>query len=510
MSNSINWPTLARVADRYGQHSPFQNQTVLINTHAKKPAASLVRSCVRLGGEVLFCPIGYSANEHVLADLEADRCVKLIAAREILQAASQANIVFEDGARVGRLLVDKQVLLRPGVFSVEQTTSGIRYYEAVSSKNLPYPVFNVAESRIKLELENALATPWSILAAFSSATQASLSGKSILLIGYGPVGQGLARLCRATGGHITVLERDPVRRLLAYGQGFRTIDKEDFHSTLEEQDVVVSCTSNAAGRTLGIEELCLLKEGSIVFNSGSGRGELSEELTTPGQYRRHRATITIRTTGQHNLCTIEKGGMEKDILILGKGHPINLRLADGSPAETIELVFALMLLTAVKAISSPLERAILPVNAAAERELSELLEASSKHHPMHVAPGDLVESERPFGSVTPIGKSSTFLQRLSLARAIFRPGSETAGHYHLRAEEVYIVESGSATITVWNIEQQDRSRQYELEGGHFLRVPPGFAHRVVVTSSDPFIALVAASPAFSAWDQYFLPSQYEL
>ena len=47
-------------------------------------------------------------------------------------------------------------------------------------------------------------------------------GSPVTVIGYGPVGEGVAQHVRALGGDVTVVETDPVRELEARSAGYAT------------------------------------------------------------------------------------------------------------------------------------------------------------------------------------------------------------------------------------------------------------------------------------------------
>ena len=112
--------------------------------------------------------------------------------------------------------------------------------------------------------------------------------------------------------------------------------------------------------------------------------------------------------------------------------------------------------------------------------------------------------ERPYGFVIPFKGVASLLEGLNLVRAVFRPQSETIGHYHLVSEEAYYIESGGARMTLWHFERTSEVYTFDVIPGDYVSVPRKYAHRIVVTSEDDFICLVASAPPFSPSDQYFI------
>jgi S-adenosylhomocysteine hydrolase len=237
---------LKAIVDKYTSGRPLEGKTILLCTHAKETTLQLSKSILQLGGNLYVCPVDYSQNLSIITELKSQDGLFFIANfDEIRQIISQVDIIIEDGARISKHLNSANIkhLLKPNIFSIEQTTGGIKYWESEEDM-IPYPVVNVAQSSIKLGLENSIATPEAILAAFSSSTEISLTTKSILVIGYGAIGSGLADLCRIHGAKVTVIELDPVRQLMSEARGFATFPPNEINNLISEQQIIISCTSN--------------------------------------------------------------------------------------------------------------------------------------------------------------------------------------------------------------------------------------------------------------------------
>ncbi|MBI4433671.1 cupin domain-containing protein [Candidatus Uhrbacteria bacterium] len=500
--------TILRITEEYRAAAPFAGKRLLVATHATPATMGFLHALVTLGGRVDFLPVSFSGHGEVLAALaHAHGITVLRSDPEIRAAIALADIIMEDGARISRRIdaFGSAIALRTGCIAIEQTTNGIRYLERQPAGSLRYPVIDVAQSILKLRLENGIATPESILTTLLAVTRRALLDRRILIIGYGAVGSGLANLCRAHGSMVTVVEREPTRQLLSQSAGFPTHAPQELHQLLHAHDIIISCTTNRTSSMIGLPEVALMRDGTVCCNAGSGTGEFAEEILHPGERHDHHAAATITNSGETIVVHLEKSGATKEVHILAGGHPINLRLGSGTSTEAIDIVYALMLLAAIRADGRTLPRAILPLDSSVSDAVAQYYNQPDvrTHVPQHIRAADLVADERPYGSVIKFGLPGELLERFSLARAVFRPNSSTEGHYHLVSEEAYMVEQGVAEMTLWHRERPGERTVVVLRAGDYCTIPREYVHHVRVTSAEDFVCLVIASPPFSFWDQFF-------
>ena len=104
--------------------------------------------------------------------------------------------------------------------AIEVTRTGVMKLK--NRTDLPFPVMNINDGRLKNAVENRHGVGEGIWQAVSLLTGMHLSGRRLAVVGYGPVGKGLAAYARAAGMNVEVVEKDPCRRLLAHYDGFPT------------------------------------------------------------------------------------------------------------------------------------------------------------------------------------------------------------------------------------------------------------------------------------------------
>jgi adenosylhomocysteinase len=206
---------------------------------------------------------------------------------------------------------------------LEATGTGIK---RLSSLDLAYPVFNWDEAPIKQGLHNRHLVGLMAMNTFLNVTGLSLYGKTVLVVGYGPVGRGAADAARAFGAVVEVCDVDPAARLAASHLGFATTDLED---GLPRADVLFTATGRDGA--VRFEALALCKSGAFLANLGHTSGEL------PVAGLREAVVGTPRPYVER--CEVEG----RTLYLLAGGAMFNLAAGPGDPYDTFDLVTALML-----------------------------------------------------------------------------------------------------------------------------------------------------------------------
>jgi adenosylhomocysteinase len=161
----------------------------------------------------------------------------------------------------------------PGIqASLEGTGSGIA---RLGNMTPLYPIFNWDDLPVKEGLHNRHMVGITTWQTFFERTHLTLHGKRVAVIGYGLVGQGVAATARAFGGSVTIVEKDPVRELLAAYDGWHVLLIE---SALQEADVVA--TAAGAAGVVNRAHFPYLRDGMFLVNIG----HRADEIDVPGLY----------------------------------------------------------------------------------------------------------------------------------------------------------------------------------------------------------------------------------
>lgn len=477
---------------------------MIVCTHAK---FSVIELCEVLKNDnitVIFHPVDYSKEPEILDKLLALGVVVVEDSKQLVEEIKNADVVIEDGARVSKLIKKHQIPVKQNFFAVEQTSGGVRFFK----ENPPaYHVINVAMSPMKLDIENRRATPEGVIRYFSESTGSLLGGKEVLIIGFGSIGEGIARLARTLGAHVTIYDTLATKRLFAKHHGYAIVEKDQLDHAFSQVDVVFTATNTYQGSTIDVEQVLLMKDGAVICNAGSGRGELSAALQEIGDIHAHDAVITIAEKDEHLTLQLAKGAAIKTVTILAKSYPINLHIGSGTSHDAIEIVMALLLLAAITGPTTKGEAGLQDLSP----EIQECVAQAflSQHNPARTFKPTFVHTrhisviDKPYGGIFPFHNQLNQAAHMSIARAWFKPGAKTRGHYHRQSQESYYVEKGTADIVLWHADSPTSIRTYSMRPGDYLIVPENYFHDVTVTSDEDFVCLVMATPPFCTWDQFF-------
>ena len=475
---------------------------IVVCTHAKFSTLELCRALQTAGKQVSFHPVSYS-KEAKNVDTLLSMGVQVIEREDqLLPLLETADCVIEDGARISKIINRYRPRLKPEFFSVEQTSGGAHYL----TENPPaYPVVNVAMSPIKLDIDNGHATPEAVIQYFASATGKSLSGKQVFIFGFGSVGEGLACVARSLGAMVTVFDTLASKRMFAKNRGYQIVDDEQVDYALSEQDVIFTATNTYQGSSISIERVLTLKDGAIVCNAGSGRGELAMELQESGQLDIHDSTVNISHEDGHIQINLARHGLTKRITILAHSFPINLHLGQGTSHDAIEVVMSLMLLAA---LNKPTNNApgLQPLASDIEEHVARLsLQHNKKSSPLtpaHIKTYQLPVHDQDYGGVFCFDDELQANAQLSMSRVWVKPDGHTEPHYYRHCQQVYYVEKGAAEVTVWSVSSPNLKQAYNLVPGDYLLIPENHFHEVHATSSQEFECLVVKTPHEEPWDRF--------
>jgi adenosylhomocysteinase len=197
--------------------------------------------------------------------------------------------------------------------ALEATTTGLH---RIRPLQLSFPVFDWNGIALKDAIHNRYHVGEETWPAFDGITGLSLFGRKILVVGFGPVGRGVAERARDLGALVTVAERDPVRQIEALHFGCRVAP---LATALAEAEVIVTATG--LDGVLGEAELKLCRDGAVVFNVGHSNREIDVDWLD-----RH-----DRRTMKDNIDRYVIGG--RILFLLNRGSLINIAFTGGFAAS---------------------------------------------------------------------------------------------------------------------------------------------------------------------------------
>lgn len=216
--------------------------------------------------------------------------------RRVRQA--EADYLCDMGGELSLAYLDKTPPVRG---ALEATTSGLHL---LKGQALPFPVFDWNSIPLKDRLENRFHVGDGVWPAFSHVTSLSLFGRRVLVIGYGPVGKGIAERARYLGASVHVADLDPLRLLEARHHGCEVVSLEE---GLARCQIIVTATGVEG--VLGEAKLQQVRAGAILFNAGHSNREIDIDWLYRQPYQRLKAHIERFDLGQTHLFLLARGSL---------------------------------------------------------------------------------------------------------------------------------------------------------------------------------------------------------
>jgi adenosylhomocysteinase len=371
---SEQMPVLAQVRRRLREDRPLDGIRIAACLHVTAETANLVTTLIEGGASVSLCSANpLSAQDDVAASLVLDHSVEVRAVRgedldsygEHVRAliAGLPQITIDDGAD---LLVTAHGqgggALENLIGATEETTTGlVRLRRLEDSNQLRCPVLAVNEARTERALNDRHGTGQSALDGIIRASHVLLAGHTVVVVGYGWAGQGVAERARGAGAVVIVCEVDPLRALEARMAGYEVLPALQ---AAERGDIFVTVTGSR--RVLRREHFERMKDGALLANAGHFDVELDlDELRelAGGGIREVRPLVE-----QYEL----KDG--RRLNLIAHGRVVNLAAAEGHPAAVMDVSFALQALCVEELVltAGTLSAAVHPVPARIDREVGRL------------------------------------------------------------------------------------------------------------------------------------------
>jgi adenosylhomocysteinase len=333
-------PVLRLIRERFSREQPLKGLRLLACAHVTTETANLVRTLQAGGAEsVLIASNPLSTQDDVAASLVTHWNVPVFAIKgettdtynsHVRQALdTHPSIIIDDGSDVIATLVkERPEQISEVIGSTEETTTGIVRLRAMETAGrLPFPAIAVNDAQTKHFFDNRYGTGQSTIDGIIRATNILLAGRTVVVLGYGWCGKGVAMRARGLGSNVIVTEVNPIKAVEAVMDGFRVLPIAE---AAPLGDIFITVTGNR--HVVDLEHFEAMKDGAIVCNSGHFDLELNLEAlrdssTGPNTLRPFVEEFALKSSGRR-------------VIVLGEGRLINLAAAEGHPASVMDMSFA--------------------------------------------------------------------------------------------------------------------------------------------------------------------------
>merc|ERR1712079_130961 len=209
----------------------------------------------------------------------------------------------------------------------EETTTGVHRLKEMAVKGeLLFPALNVNDSVTKSKFDNVYGCRHSLPDGIMRATDVMISGKKVLVAGYGDVGKGCAQAMKSQGAMVSVSEVDPICALQACMEGIPVVRLKD---VIGDIDIFVTATGNKD--IIMVDDMAKMKNNAIVGNIGHFDNEIDME-----GLENYKGIKRDNIKPQVDRYEFPDG---HSVIILAEGRLLNLGCATGHPSFVMSCSF---------------------------------------------------------------------------------------------------------------------------------------------------------------------------
>jgi adenosylhomocysteinase len=332
---------LRLIREKFANEKPLSGLRLVACAHVTTETANLVRTLQAAGAEtIVIASNPLSTQDDVAAALVKHWEVPVFAIKgESIETYnshvrhaldSHPHLIIDDGSDVVATLIKERGDQKNEIIgTTEETTTGIVRLEAMEREGvLPFPSIAVNNAQTKHFFDNRYGTGQSTIDGIVRATNLLIAGRTIVVVGYGWCGKGVAMRARGLGANVVITEINHIKAVEAVMDGFRVMPISDAAAI---GDIFITVTGNR--HVIDAQHFSRMKDGAVVCNSGHFDLELNldslREMSAPPQ--------TLRPFVEEYQL---QGAGGARIIVLGEGRLINLAAAEGHPASVMDMSFA--------------------------------------------------------------------------------------------------------------------------------------------------------------------------
>ncbi len=329
---------LLKVREQFIKEQPFKGLTIGMALHVTKETGVLVRTLTAGGAKVAITGCNpLSTQDDIAAALAEEKDVLVWAYKgesredyyKFLTAVieTQPDITIDDGCDLVTEIHTKHPhLLAKLIGGCEETTTGIIRLQAMARDSaLKCPMIAVNDNKTKHLMDNYYGTGQSTFDGILRSTNMLIAGTTVVVLGYGSCGKGVAMRAKGLGAQVIVTEVDAFCALQAAMDGHRVMPMEEAASL---GDLFVTVTGNL--HVIRMEHIEKMKDAALMANSGHFDNEIDLKTLEAKASRKRRV--------RHYLDEyLLKSG--RIVYVAGEGRLVNLASAEGHPSEVMSLSF---------------------------------------------------------------------------------------------------------------------------------------------------------------------------
>ena len=338
-------PVLGQIEERFKKEKPFAGLRISVCIHLEAKTAYLCQVLASGGADVAVTGSNtLSTKDDICAGL-ASLGYKVYAwydateeeywehLRKTLEF--KPHIIVDDGGDFISLLHGQYAEYAENLLGgCEETTTGINRLKARQREgSLKIPMMAVNDADSKHLFDNVHGTGQSVWDSIMYTTNVMLTGRDVVVAGYGFCGKGVAMRARGLGARVIVTEVNPWRAMEAVMDGFRVMKMDDAAKIGEFFVTVTGCKDVITKKHFEV-----MKNNAFLSNAGHFDVEFSKPdlLSLSEKVSSRRPFID----GYH----LKDGRV---LNVLADGKLVNIVAGNGHPADIMDMSFALQAMGAL-------------------------------------------------------------------------------------------------------------------------------------------------------------------
>ncbi|HML34371.1 MULTISPECIES: adenosylhomocysteinase [Sporomusa] len=375
--DKINWvkefmPVLNVLNEELSQTKPLAGKNLVITMHLEAKTAYLALVLKNAGANVAVTGSNPLSTQDDVAAALASQGVKVFAwynttteeYEEFLHKAldTKPDIIVDDGGDLVSLLHGERREMAKNILGgSEETTTGVLRLRALAdSGRLQFPMIAVNDAYCKYLFDNRYGTGQSTWDGIMRTTNLTVTGKTVVVAGYGWCGKGVAMRAKGLGANVIITEIDPIKAIEAVFDGFTVLPMQ---AAASQGDIFVTLTG--CKDVIRREHMEVMKPGAILSNAGHFDVEINKEDLA--------ALAISRRVVRKNIEEFAMADGRK-IYLLAEGRLVNLAAGDGHPTEIMDLSFAMQTLAVLHIAGNhaTLEKKVYTVTAEMDNRVAAL------------------------------------------------------------------------------------------------------------------------------------------
>jgi adenosylhomocysteinase len=346
--DKINWvkefmPVLTILNEDLSKTKPLAGKNLVITMHLEAKTAYLALVMQNAGANVCITGSNPLSTQDDVAAALVEQGITVYAwyntteeeYEHFLHKAldTKPDIIIDDGGDLVALLHGNRSELAAGILggSEETTTGVIRLRSLADAGKLKFPMIAVNDANCKYLFDNRYGTGQSTWDGIMRTTNLTVTGKTVVVAGYGWCGKGVAMRAKGLGANVIITEIDPIKAIEAVFDGFQVMP---MLQAAPLGDIFVTLTG--CKDVIVREHLLKMKSGAMMANAGHFDVEINKEHL--GQL-----AVSIRKVRKNIEEFVMQDG--RKIYLLAEGRLVNLAAGDGHPTEIMDLSFAMQALS---------------------------------------------------------------------------------------------------------------------------------------------------------------------